>query len=80
VIYTIIGIISYLYGLAIGKRVLQLYGGTLIGFVVGRLLLVDVWRMELAGRIVTFFLIGALLVSTAFLGKKKKGPSLPGNT
>ncbi|MEK7082563.1 MAG: DUF2339 domain-containing protein [Patescibacteria group bacterium] len=77
VIYTIIGIISYLYGLAHEKRVLQLYGGTLIGFVVGRLLLVDVWKMELAGRIVTFFLVGALLVSTAFLGKKKKGPDLP---
>jgi len=71
VIYTIIGLIAYFYGLANGKRGLYLYGGALVGFVVGRLLLIDVWRMELAGRIVMFFLIGALLVSTAFLGRKK---------
>lgn len=80
VVYTIIGLISYFYGLANDKKGLRFYGSALIGFVVGRLLLVDVWRMELAGRIVTFFLIGALLVSTAFLGKKKQGSSLPDNT
>lgn len=76
VVYTIIGIISYFYGMANDKRSLRLYGGTLIGFVVGRLLLADVWRMELAGRIITFFLIGALLMSTAFLGKKKENSNL----
>jgi len=71
VVYTIIGLICYFYGLTNEKNGLRLYGGALVGFVVGRLFLVDVWRMELAGRIVTFFLIGALLVSTAFLGRKK---------
>lgn len=72
VIYTIIGLITYFYGSLNQKNSLRLYGGVIIGFVVGRLLLVDVWRMELAGRIVTFFLVGALLVSTAFFGKKNK--------
>ena len=72
VVYTLIGLICYFYGLANKKNNLRLYGGALIGFVVGRLLLVEVWRMELTGRIVTFFLIGALLVGTAFLGKKKR--------
>jgi len=80
VVYTIIGLICYFYGLTNEKNGLRLYGGALVGFVVGRLLLVDVWRMELAGRIVTFFLIGALLVSTAFLGRKKQNKSLPDNT
>lgn len=80
VVYTIIGLICYFYGLANGKNGLRLYGGTLVGFVVGRLILVDVWRMEIAGRIVTFFLIGALLVSTAFLGRKRQNKSLPDNT
>lgn len=79
VVYTIIGLISYFYGLANEKKGLRIYGGALIGLVVGRLLLVDVWKMELAGRIVTFFLIGALLVSTAFFGKKKQGPNLSDN-
>lgn len=72
VVYTIIGLASYFYGLTNNKRGLQIYGGVLVGFVVARLFLVDIWRMVLAGRIITFFSIGALLVGTAFLGKKNR--------
>jgi RsiW-degrading membrane proteinase PrsW (M82 family) len=72
VTYILIGLVCYFTGLTHNKKVLQLYGALLVGFVVGRLLLIDIWKMALAGRIVTFFLIGALLVSTAFLGKKEK--------
>jgi uncharacterized membrane protein len=79
VIYTIVGLISYFYGLASEKKGLRLYGGALVGFVVMRLFLVDIWKMELAGRIITFFLIGALLVSTAFLGRKKQNSDLSNN-
>ncbi len=79
VAYTIVGLASYFYGLANDKKNLQLYGGVLVGFVVGRLLLVDIWTMELAGKIVTFFLIGTLLVSTAFFGKKKRDLGIPTN-
>jgi len=71
IIYTIIGLITYFYGLTHNKKGILIYGGTLLGLVVARLLLVDVWRMELAGRIITFFFIGALLMSTAFFGKKQ---------
>lgn len=71
IVYVIIGLITYFYGLLNEKNGLRVYGGVLIGFVVARLLFVDVWKMELSGRIVTFFLIGALLVGTAFLGRKK---------
>lgn len=76
VIYTIIGLTAYFYGLANEKKGLRLYGSALVGFVVGRLLLVDIWKMELAGKTVTFFLIGALLVGTAFLGKKKQNKEI----
>ncbi|TSC69428.1 MAG: Uncharacterized protein G01um101470_1052, partial [Parcubacteria group bacterium Gr01-1014_70] len=79
VVYTIFGLVSYFYGLAHNEYGLRIYGGVLIGFVVGRLLMVDVWKMELAGRIVTFFLIGALLVSTAFVGRKKQDSILQNN-
>ena len=70
-VYTVIGLICYFRGLATEQKGLRIYGGVVIGFVVGRLLLVDVWRMEIAVRIIMFFLVGALLVSTAFLGRKK---------
>lgn len=81
IVYTIIGLITYLYGLRNEKKGIRLYGGVLLGFVIGRLFLVDVWRMELAWKIIIFFLIGALLMSTAFLRKKKpdSSPSINNN-
>lgn len=70
-VYTLVGLACYLYGRSRGNEELKIYGGLLLGFVVGRLLLIEVWRMELTGRIITFFLVGGLLMSTAFLGRKK---------
>src|SRR3989344_1864860 len=72
VIYTLIGLIAYFFGMKQEWRTLRFYGGILLGFVVGRMILVEVWNMELTGRIITFFIIGTLLVSTAFLGRKKE--------
>ena len=70
-IYTVIGLVTHIYGKTNAQKGLMIYGGVMLGFVVARLLLVEVWRMELSGRIITFFLVGALLISTAFVGRKK---------
>lgn len=70
-IYTLVGIFTYFYGKLESKKTFMLYGGIMLGCVIARLFIVDVWEMELTGKIVTFFLLGALLVSTAFIGKKK---------
>ncbi|OGL77005.1 hypothetical protein A3J43_03995 [Candidatus Uhrbacteria bacterium RIFCSPHIGHO2_12_FULL_54_23] len=70
--YTLIGLYFYFYGRVSERSVPRVYGGSLLGCVVLRLFIVDVWSMELTGRIITFFMVGALLVSTAFLGRKKK--------
>jgi hypothetical protein len=67
VIYTIIGLIVYSSG-----QTTKLYGGILLGFVVIHLLLIDVWYLELTGRIITFFVVGTLLMLTAFIGRNKK--------
>lgn len=71
VIYTIIGLIAYAYGRMNDSKGLHYYGGALLAFVVGHLLLVDVWNMALSMRIITFFVVGALLMGTAFMSKKK---------
>ena len=71
-IFTVIGIGTYIKGKTNDVKSFRIYGGLLLFFVVGRLLLVDVWHMGLGERIFTFLLIGALLMSTAFLGRKKK--------
>jgi len=72
IIYTIIGLIAYAYGKIRESKGVGLYGGTLLGFVVVHLLFVDVWDMELTGKVITFFAIGTLLTMTAFIGRKPK--------
>ncbi len=71
IVYTIIGVTLYKIGSDQGSDEIRTIGGILIGFVAGRLLLVEVWQMGLAGRIITFLAIGVLLISTAFMKKKK---------
>ncbi len=72
VVYTLAGLATHFYGKMHQRKGFEYYGGAVLGCVVARLLLVDVWDMELTGRIITFFLIGTLLVSTAFIGRKKR--------
>lgn len=71
VIYTVIGLISYAYGRVKDNKSFHHYGGILLAVTVGRLLLVDFWSMPLSGKIVTAFIVGALLMGTAFISKKK---------
>jgi len=78
-IYTIIGIASYFFGKFEDRIVYRNYGAAMILFVVGRLILIDVWEMELAVRIVAFIFIGVLLVATAFIVKGNKKPELINN-
>lgn len=70
-VYTVVGLAAYLYGKNENKSGVQKYGRILLLLVIARLLLIDVWDMALTGRIVTFFLVGLLLISTAFIGRKK---------
>lgn len=70
--YTVSGIAAYISGHRSNITALRWYGGLLIALVVGRLLLIDVWEMAIAGRIVTFGVVGVLLMSTAFMAKQKK--------
>ena len=72
IVYTVIGLATHFYGKLHDARMVKLHGSVLLGFVVSRLLLVDVWQMEMGGRIITFFIVGALLMTTAFVGRKKK--------
>jgi len=72
IIYTFFGIIAYFSGLYGNDMARTTYGVTLLVFVVVRLIIVDVWQMELFGRVITFLAIGVLLMSTAFLTKRKK--------
>ncbi len=74
--YTLAGLYFNIRGAVQNEKASRIAGGALIGFVAARLLLVDVWEMAIGAKVITFFIVGALLISTAFFnrsGKKKSG-------
>jgi len=73
IIYVVCGLALYLRGLQREIASLRAYGAAILGVAFARLLLIDVWTLDLPWRIVTFLIIGVLLLSTAFMGRVKKG-------
>ncbi len=71
-VYTIAGLVMYVQGRVHQSTYVTRGGMLLIAFVVARLLFIDVWQMEISGRIVTFLLVGILLISTAFIKKSNQ--------
>jgi len=69
VTYTVLGLIFYVSGRKENNKSLTTIGIILIAGVVLRLLLIDVWTLQLEQRIILFFIIGVLLLSTAFIKK-----------
>jgi len=76
VIYTIAGVALVVFGTTTDNKKLRLSGSLLVGAVIARLLLIEVWNMDLGGRIITFVIIGVLLISTAFINKLHKQDDL----
>jgi hypothetical protein len=74
-IYTIIGLGTHFTGLFKHNKVLKNYGITLLTLVVIRLIIIDVWNMDISLRVTTFIVLGALFVSTAFISKKQNATS-----
>ena len=70
-IYTITGLATHFYGLFNHSAGLKKYGMTVLILVVVRLLLVDVWHMELLLRVITFIVLGAMFMSSAFISKSQ---------
>jgi uncharacterized membrane protein len=70
-VYTVVGIAAYLVGTFGSRNTVKYFGAVVLVLVIARLLIVDIWQMPLAPRIVVFIVIGILLVSTAFIGRKK---------
>ena len=71
-IFTGLAVYFYLRSAATGKKWMRNFGIAYLVLVVGRLLLVEVWGMELLFRFITFFIIGLLLVAVAWYGKNSE--------
>ncbi|MEK7538577.1 MAG: DUF2339 domain-containing protein [Patescibacteria group bacterium] len=68
-IYSVIGFIAYAYGNRNEQKLISRYGTVLLTFVAGHLIIIESFK---DGNILIFFLVGAVLVATAFIGRKKK--------
>jgi hypothetical protein len=66
-VYSISGLVMYIVGRTQNIRGLRLAAGVVLGAVVLRLLLIDVWNMEIIWRVVTFVGVGVLFIFTSFL-------------
>ncbi len=66
------GIISYFMGHRREMKLLRIYGGIIIGWVSFRLIFIDMPHMDIGGKVVTFFILGILLLGTAFLERRKR--------
>jgi hypothetical protein len=75
-LYTLVGISSFIYGKVNDVKTARVVGIVLITLVMSRLMLVEVWNMSLSGRIITFFVIGIMLISTAFIKQSKTATAL----
>lgn len=75
VLYTLIGLGLFVCGQLTSRPFIKYWGGALLCAVVLRLLFVEIWALSLTARIITFFLVGLLLISTAFIKKVQKSPS-----
>ena len=70
VIYTIIGVVLLYRSYKDELKSLRIGSIILLGGVILRLFFVEFWEMPIAGKVVTSFLVGALLITTAFFNKK----------
>ena len=69
-IYTVAGLFCYLTGRYYQHDELRWAGFALLALVTLRLLLVDVWVMEVFWRIITFLGIGSLFIAAALLERR----------
>lgn len=60
-------VVVFMFALMVGERSFRLAGLGWLLVCVGKILLVDVWRLEARDRYLTFILLGALLLGVSFL-------------
>ncbi len=71
ILYAAAGVGLNLYGTQQNHLRTRQFGFGLVLFVIGRLIIVEIWDMMLGARIVTFFAIGIILVTSVFFRRLK---------
>lgn len=77
--YTAVAAGLFIYARYTGVGWQRTAAGVLIGFVVLRLLMIDIWSMATSGRVVTFVTIGVVLVAVAWIERNVWKNHVAGN-
>lgn len=70
--YTVTGVLFYVIGSRQQSRQCMTVGSILFAIVIARVLFVEFWEMDMIMRIITSFVLGVLLISTAFLRSSQR--------
>ena len=65
--WSLLGLGVFLFALALGERSYRLAGLSLLLVCVGKILFMDIWRLPLSDRWITFVVLGSALFSISFL-------------
>lgn len=68
--WTMVALVLFVAGLILRERMYRWMGLTVLGLAVGRVVLIDVWRLEQFNRILSFMAIGIVLLLLGFLYNK----------
>lgn len=71
-IYTVAGLYFYFNGVFKSSRHMKMYGTAVLICIIIRLIIIDIWGMDLVLRVITFVVIGLMFISTAFISKRDK--------
>jgi hypothetical protein len=64
--WSLLALIVFVGGFALRERIYRLGGLVILGLAVGRIFLVDVWQLETIYRILSFLVLGAVLLLLGF--------------
>lgn len=67
VAWSLLAVVIFATGLGLQERVYRLAGFALLAMTVGRVFLVDVWRLETLYRIVSFLVLGIVLLALGYV-------------
>ena len=65
--WAVLALVIFAAGLGLRERIYRIGGFGVLGLAVGRLFVVDVWRFDTLPRIVSFLVLGAVLLVLSFV-------------
>jgi uncharacterized membrane protein len=66
-VWAVLALVVFAAGLGLRERVYRVGGFAILALAIGRIFIVDVWRLETLYRIVSFLILGVVLLVLGYL-------------